>query len=87
MAGRLTLGPRRLWGSVVATLESPKEPAQLPGLIKPASCKPQTNIIPGLVFGGQVNANFNTTAKYRKVAGEEHRKWYDRLWNDTANTM
>ena len=24
--------------------------------------------------------NFNTTAKYRKVAGEEHRQWYDRLW-------
>jgi len=23
---------------------------------------------------------FNTTAKYRKVAGEEHRDWYDRLW-------
>jgi integrase/recombinase XerD len=26
--------------------------------------------------------SFNTTAKYRKVAGEEHRKWYDRLWNE-----
>jgi len=24
--------------------------------------------------------SFNTTAKYRKVAGEEHRDWYDRLW-------
>lgn len=24
--------------------------------------------------------NFNTTAKYRKIAGEEHRQWYDRLW-------
>jgi integrase/recombinase XerD len=24
--------------------------------------------------------SFNTTAKYRKVAGEEHREWYDRLW-------
>ena len=24
--------------------------------------------------------SFNTTAKYRKVAGEEHKKWYDRLW-------
>jgi len=24
--------------------------------------------------------NFNTTAKYRKVAGEEHREWYDKLW-------
>ena len=26
------------------------------------------------------HANFNTTAKYRKVAGEEHRKWYESLW-------
>jgi integrase/recombinase XerD len=26
------------------------------------------------------HASFNTTAKYRKVAGEEHREWYDRLW-------
>jgi integrase/recombinase XerD len=24
--------------------------------------------------------NFNTTAKYRKVAGEEHKEWYERLW-------
>jgi integrase/recombinase XerD len=24
--------------------------------------------------------SFNTTAKYRKVAGEEHRKWYQQLW-------
>ena len=24
--------------------------------------------------------SFNTTAKYRKVAGEEHRDWYNRLW-------
>lgn len=24
--------------------------------------------------------NFNTTAKYRKVSGEEHRDWYDKLW-------
>jgi len=28
------------------------------------------------------HASFNTTAKYRKVAGEEHREWYDRLWNN-----
>jgi len=27
------------------------------------------------------HASFNTTAKYRKVAGEEHRQWYDRLWD------
>jgi len=26
------------------------------------------------------HASFNTTAKYRKVAGDEHRKWYDHLW-------
>jgi len=26
------------------------------------------------------HANFNTTAKYRKVAGEEHREWYEKLW-------
>ena len=24
--------------------------------------------------------SFNTTAKYRKVAGEEHRRWYQKLW-------
>ncbi|WP_076004673.1 tyrosine-type recombinase/integrase [Dehalogenimonas formicexedens] len=24
--------------------------------------------------------SFDTTAKYRKVAGEEHRRWYDDLW-------
>jgi integrase/recombinase XerD len=26
------------------------------------------------------HTSFNTTAKYRKVAGEEHREWYDNLW-------
>jgi len=26
--------------------------------------------------------SFNTTAKYRKIAGEEHRQWYDRLWRN-----
>ncbi len=26
------------------------------------------------------HVSFNTTARYRKVAGEESRKWYDRLW-------
>jgi integrase/recombinase XerD len=26
------------------------------------------------------HVSFNTTAKYRKVAGEEHREWYERLW-------
>lgn len=27
------------------------------------------------------HASFNTTAKYRKIAGEEHRLWYDNLWD------
>jgi integrase/recombinase XerD len=26
--------------------------------------------------------NFNTTAKYRKVSGEELREWYNRLWKE-----
>jgi len=26
------------------------------------------------------HVSFNTTAKYRKVAGEEHKEWYQRLW-------
>ena len=26
------------------------------------------------------HVSFNTTARYRKIAGEEHRQWYDRLW-------
>lgn len=28
------------------------------------------------------HASFNTTAKYRKIAGEEHRDWYNRLWHE-----
>jgi integrase/recombinase XerD len=28
--------------------------------------------------------SFNTTAKYRKVAGEEHRRWYEKLWGPDA---
>jgi integrase/recombinase XerD len=28
------------------------------------------------------HASFNTTARYRKVAGEEHKEWYGRLWKD-----
>jgi len=31
------------------------------------------------------HVSFNTTAKYRKVAGEELRGWYDRLWSKEAN--
>jgi len=26
------------------------------------------------------HASFNTTAKYRKVAGEELKDWYQKLW-------
>ena len=28
--------------------------------------------------------SFNTTARYRKVAGEEHRQWYDKLWEGSG---
>ena len=28
------------------------------------------------------HASFNTTAKYRKVAGEELREWYRKLWKE-----
>lgn len=31
------------------------------------------------------HTSFNTTAKYRKVAGEELRGWYDRLWSKEVN--
>jgi len=30
------------------------------------------------------HASFNTTAKYRKVAGEELKDWYNRLWKKEA---
>jgi integrase/recombinase XerD len=30
--------------------------------------------------------SFNTTAKYRKVAGEEHREWYQKLWHQGKET-
>jgi integrase/recombinase XerD len=26
------------------------------------------------------HASFNTTAKYRKLAGDEHKAWYAKLW-------
>jgi len=26
--------------------------------------------------------NFNTTAKYRKVSGAEHKEWYNQLWDE-----
>ena len=31
------------------------------------------------------HTSFNTTARYRKVAGEEHRQWYQRLWDKKTN--
>jgi len=31
------------------------------------------------------HTSFDTTARYRKVAGEELRGWYDRLWSQEAN--
>ena len=27
------------------------------------------------------HASFNTTARYRKVAGQEHKEWYQKLWD------
>ncbi len=27
------------------------------------------------------HVSFNTTARYRKIAGDEHRTWYNRLWH------
>lgn len=31
------------------------------------------------------HASFNTTARYRKVAGEEHREWYRKLWAEEVS--
>ncbi|MFC1930341.1 tyrosine-type recombinase/integrase [Chloroflexota bacterium] len=28
------------------------------------------------------HASFDTTARYRKVAGEEHKEWYEKLWEN-----
>ena len=28
------------------------------------------------------HASFNTTARYRKISGKEHRDWYQRLWQN-----
>jgi len=30
--------------------------------------------------------SFNTTAKYRKVSGKEHRDWYQKLWSEDVNS-
>jgi len=32
------------------------------------------------------HASFNTTARYRKVSGEEHKDWYVRLWQENKET-
>jgi len=31
------------------------------------------------------HASFNTTAKYRKVSGKEHRDWYRKLWKKDSS--
>ena len=31
------------------------------------------------------HASFNTTAKYRKVSGEEHKEWYQKLWEEKGS--
>ena len=31
------------------------------------------------------HASFNTTAKYRKISGEEHQEWYRQLWQKDEN--
>jgi integrase/recombinase XerD len=31
------------------------------------------------------HVSFNTTAKYRKVAGDELKSWYDKLWSREVN--
>jgi integrase/recombinase XerD len=32
------------------------------------------------------HTSFNTTAKYRKIAGDEHRDWYDHLWDSSGES-
>ena len=31
------------------------------------------------------HASFNTTARYRKVGGSEHRDWYEKLWKEKSH--
>jgi len=31
------------------------------------------------------HASFNTTARYRKVSGKEHKEWYQKLWEDSRS--
>lgn len=30
------------------------------------------------------HTSFDTTARYRKIGGQEHREWYDRLWDSQS---
>jgi len=32
------------------------------------------------------HASFNTTAKYRKVSGKEHKEWYQKLWEKPSGS-
>jgi len=32
------------------------------------------------------HASFNTTAKYRKVSGKEHKEWYQKLWEEPSGS-
>ena len=31
------------------------------------------------------HASFNTTAKYRKISGKEHKEWYQKLWEEKGS--
>jgi len=31
------------------------------------------------------HASFNTTARYRKISGKEHKEWYQKLWEDNRS--
>ena len=33
------------------------------------------------------HVSFNTTARYRKVSGQEHREWYNRIWNIPKDSL
>jgi integrase/recombinase XerD len=35
-----------------------------------------------LLQGHLGHQSFNTTAKYRKISGEEHREWFNKLWEE-----
>jgi len=32
------------------------------------------------------HASFNTTAKYRKISGKEHKDWYQKLWKEPSGS-